>query len=291
MIKNAEKPAAGVLYIVGTPIGNLEDISLRAVNTLKNADLVLAEDTRLSRRLLTHYGIETPMLSCHEHNETERAPEVLARLTQGQAVALISDAGTPAVSDPGFRLVKLVANAGFTVIPIPGPCAAIAAVSAGGLPSSNFAFIGFTPKKAKAREEFLQKYISFPGTLIFYESPRRVGDLLTELKRVFGDRPAVLARELTKIYEEFLRGSLTELYELVAAKPALKGECVILVDNSAPPANNAAADADRLDAEIAAALQTGETGASTLAKTLSQKYNLPKTEVYRQILRQKENGQ
>lgn len=283
-----DKNTKGCLFVVATPIGNLDDISLRAVNTLKNADLVLAEDTRLSRRLLEHYGVTTPMLSCHEHNEAERIPELLEKLGQGQKLALISDAGTPAVSDPGFRLVKAVAEAGFQVVPIPGASAAIAAISASGLPSNNFAFIGFTPKKSKARCDFLQKYASFPGTLIFYESPHRVLDLLAELQNVFGDKPAVLARELTKIYEEFVRGSLTELQQNLAARNGLKGECVVLLNNTAQEPETA--DMDALAVEIEAALQVGDTGASMLAKTLAKKYGLPKTDIYQQILRIKEHG-
>lgn len=280
-----EPAAAGCLYVVATPIGNLEDITLRALNTLKTADLVLAEDTRLSRRLLDHYNIRTPLLSCHEHNEAERAPELLQHLHAGRKLALISDAGTPAVSDPGYRLVKAVAAAGFRVVPIPGPSAAVAAVSASGLPSNNFAFVGFVPKKDKARRDFLAKYTAFPGTLIFYESPHRVSGLLLSLREVFGDKPAVLARELTKIYEEFLRGSLSELYERLAARAALKGECVLLLDNTVTDAP--AASIEDLTAEITAALQNGDRGASILAKELAKKYGLPKAEVYQRILRMK----
>ena len=278
---------AGGLYIVATPIGNLKDITLRALSTLKAADLILAEDTRLSRRLLEHYGIATPLLSCHEHNEAERTPEILQQLQAGRRLALISDAGTPAVSDPGYRLVKAAAAAGFKVVPIPGASAAIAAVSAAGLPSNNFAFIGFAPKKYKARQEFLARYLSFPGTLVFYESPHRVTDLLQSLKEVFGDKPAVLARELTKIYEEFMRGDLSELLSQLAARDGLKGECAVLLDNtvteSAPP------DPGDLAAEIAAALQNDDTGTSALAKALAKKYGLSRAEVYRQILRIKED--
>lgn len=278
-----ESTLPGCLYIVATPIGNLEDITLRALNTLKTADLVLAEDTRLSRRLLAHYDIPTPLLSCHEHNEIERTPELLRYLREGRNLALISDAGTPAVSDPGYRLVKAAAAAGFKVVPIPGPSAAITAVSASGLPSNNFAFVGFVPKKDKARHDFLDKYTNFPGTLIFYESPHRVRDLLLSLRDVFGDKPAVLARELTKIYEEFLRGSLSELHERLTARSALKGECVVLLDNTMTDAPTVSID-DLTD-EITAAICNGDMGVSMLAKELAKKYGLPKTEVYQHILR------
>lgn len=287
MTSAAAQPLESGLYIVATPIGNLEDITLRALNTLKAVDLILAEDTRLSRRLLTHYGITAPLLSCHEHNEAERTPELLRQLQAGCRLALISDAGTPAVSDPGYRLVKAAAAAGFKIVPIPGPNAAITAVSASGLPSANFAFAGFAPKKHKARHDFLARYINFSGTLIFYESPRRVADLLQSLLDVFGDKPVVLARELTKIYEEFVRGSLSELQAQLAARSGLKGECVVLLDNTVTETPKP--DSADLTAEISAALQNGDTGTSMLAKNLAQKYGLPRAEVYQQILRIKAN--
>lgn len=281
------QPLKGGLYIVATPIGNLQDITLRALETLKSVDLILAEDTRLSRRLLEHYGITTPLLSCHEHNEIERTPEILRQLQDGRRLALISDAGTPAVSDPGYRLVKAASSAGFTVVPIPGPSAAITAVSAAGLPSNNFAFVGFVPKKRAARQAFLARYTNFTGTLIFYESPHRVKELLQSLREVFGDQPAVLARELTKMHEEFARGSLSELQFLLAARASIKGECVILLDNTAPD-TPVIADED-LTAEIEAALRDDAMGTAVLAKELAKKYARPKAEIYQQILRIKAN--
>lgn len=230
--KKTQPPDSGCLYVVATPIGNLGDITLRALETLRGCDLILAEDTRLSRRLLDHYQIAAPLLSCHEHNEEERIPELAERITRGQKLALISDAGTPAVSDPGFKLARALANMGLKIIPIPGPSAVIAAISAAGLPSNSFAFAGFAPKKNKARREFLTRYATFPGTLVFYESPHRVGDLLVALQEVFGNRPVVVARELTKVYEEFVRGSLTEVAAKLTERDGLKGECVLLLDNT-----------------------------------------------------------
>lgn len=269
----------GCLYVVATPIGNLEDITLRALNTLKACDLILAEDTRNSGRLLKHYGIDKPLLSCHEHNESARAPEVVARIEQGARMALISDAGTPAVSDPGYRLVKAVAEAGLAITPIPGANAAVTAISAAGLPSSNFAFVGFAPKKNKARQAFLERYRTFPGTLIFYESPHRVVELLAALRTVFGERPATLCRELTKLYEEFLRGGLSDVLLQLERRDNLKGECVVLLDNSEPA--EPACDLTQLMAEIEAG---GDMGASRLARELACKYHISKSEVYQQIL-------
>lgn len=287
MTSVASQPLKGGLYVVATPIGNLKDITLRALETLKNVDLILAEDTRLSRRLLEHYGITTPLLSCHEHNEVERTPEIMRQLQDGRRLALISDAGTPAVSDPGYRLVKAVGSAGFTVVPIPGPSAAITAISASGLPSNNFAFVGFVPKKHSARQAFLARYTDFPGTLIFYESPHRVKELVQGLREIFGDQPAVLARELTKLHEEFARGSLDELQMLLTKRECIKGECVILLDNTMPP--TPIITEEDLAAEIEAALQNDTKGTAALAKELAKKYTRPKAEIYQQILRIKAN--
>lgn len=281
-VKNSN---TGCLYVVATPIGNLGDITLRALETLQSCDLILAEDTRLSRRLLDHYKISAPLLSCHEHNEEERISELAERIMQGQNLALISDAGTPAVSDPGFKLVRALASMGLKIVPIPGPNAAITAISAAGLPSNSFAFAGFAPKKNKARKEFLTRYLAFPGTLIFYESPHRVGDLLAALKEVFGDRPVVLARELTKVYEEFIRGGLEEVAAQLAKRDGLKGECVLLLDNTGN--TETVIDPGALEAEIKTALAGENASASALAKGLAKKYGLPKGQVYQEVLRLK----
>ncbi|VAV95880.1 16S rRNA (cytidine(1402)-2'-O)-methyltransferase, partial [hydrothermal vent metagenome] len=193
------------LYLVATPIGNLRDITLRALDVLEHADLILAEDTRHSRRLLDRYAINTRMRPYHEHNADKVRDGILSDLQAGKAIALISDAGTPLVSDPGFKLVRAVAKAGLNVIPIPGASAVITALCASGLPSDRFLFAGFTPPKQQARRRFFSEFLQVPATLIFFEAPNRLLASLADMVQVFADRPAVLARELTKIHETLLR--------------------------------------------------------------------------------------
>ena len=218
----------GTLYLVATPIGNLEDITLRALRTLKECDLVAAEDTRRTGQLLRHFGLFRPLLSYFQFNEAKRSEELLQRLARGEKIALVTDAGSPGVSDPGARVVKAAISAGFRVEAVPGPCALVAAVTASGLPTDEFHFIGFLPHKSGRRRAQLESLNSVPGTLIFYESPYRIEKLLVELNEVFPDRPVVLARELTKKFEEYLRGKPAELLE-VARKRSLKGEFVVMV--------------------------------------------------------------
>jgi 16S rRNA (cytidine1402-2'-O)-methyltransferase len=220
---------AGVLYVVATPIGNLEDVTLRALNILKTADLIAAEDTRHSRRLLRHYDIKRPLQAYHEHNEARITPHIVQALQAGRSVALISDAGTPCISDPGYRLVHAAVQAGVAVVPIPGVSAAMTALSASGLPTDGFVFAGFLPKKSGQRQAAIETLATEPRTLIFYESPRRIECLLAELNDLWGDRPAVLARELTKLNEEFLRGTLASLAQALAGRDTIKGECTLLV--------------------------------------------------------------
>jgi 16S rRNA (cytidine1402-2'-O)-methyltransferase len=199
----------GKLYIVGTPIGNLEDMSFRAISTLQNVDLIAAEDTRHTGKLLQHFQIKTPQISYHEHNRTSRIPELLQKLTQGSTIALVSDAGMPGISDPGYELVKACVDAGILVIPIPGPVAAMTGLSAAGLPTDKFIFEGFLPPKTNQRREVLELLKTESRTIIFYESPHRLRATLQDLADVLGaERQIVLARELTKFYEEFWRGSV-----------------------------------------------------------------------------------
>lgn len=221
----------GLLYLVATPLGNLADFSFRAVEVLKSVDIIAAEDTRHSRPLLLHYGIGTPLLALHEHNEDVAAPQVLARLEQGASVALISDAGTPLISDPGFPLVRLARQAGIRVVPIPGPCALIAALSASGLPCDRFYYGGFLPRKGEARRAVLHQLVERPETLAFYESSHRVLDCLADLSTVFpADRPVVVARELTKQFETIVATTAGRAHALAAADPNMqKGEFVLLV--------------------------------------------------------------
>jgi len=221
----------GRLYVVATPIGNLADVSTRAVQTLARASLIAAEDTRHTGALLKHLGVRTPLLSLHEHNERARTPEFLARLAQGESIALVSDAGTPAISDPGFELVRAAAAAGIEVIAVPGPCAAIAALSIAGLPTDRFCFEGFLPARAAARRSRLAALAGEPRTLVFYESPHRVQGMLEDAASVLGaDRPAALARELTKLHETLYRGSLGALLERAGREPDMaRGEIVLIV--------------------------------------------------------------
>jgi 16S rRNA (cytidine1402-2'-O)-methyltransferase len=218
------------LYIVSTPIGNLEDITLRALNILKEVDLIACEDTRTSKKLLSRYQIQKPLTSYHEHNEIEKAKELLSLLQEGKSVALITDAGTPGVSDPGFRIVKLASENGVQVVPIPGASAAIAALSISGLPTSSFTFLGFPPKQNKKLIEYLERVKGYPETLIFYESPKRIIKTLKAITEVFGDRNASISREITKMYEETLRGFLSEIKSTLESRDSLKGEFVLVVE-------------------------------------------------------------
>jgi 16S rRNA (cytidine1402-2'-O)-methyltransferase len=219
----------GVLYVVATPIGNREDITLRALKTLRDVDLVVAEDTRKSGKFLSHHRIKNRLVSYHEHNEKRRTPELLAKLLDGTTIALVSNAGTPGVSDPGYRLVAAAIENKISVIPVPGPSAATTAMSASGLPTDSFVFIGFSPKKKGKRLKFITELAAEPRALIFYESPKRVLAFLEEVVSHIGDRPAVLAREMTKLHEEFIRGRVSEILETMKARPAIKGECTLLV--------------------------------------------------------------
>ncbi len=228
----------GVLYIVATPIGNLDDISLRAIATLNAVDLIAAEDTRHSKYLLNHLEIETPMISCHEHNENARSEVLLEKLTAGSNVALISDAGTPLISDPGYRLVVAAQQAGIRVSPIPGANSAIAALSAAGLPTENFYFCGFLSSRTRERGQQLQALREIPVTLVLFESSHRIERLIQQLVEVFPQKQCVVAKELTKLHENFMRGSAAELLTRLQDDSVLsKGEFVVLIDNSADPAS------------------------------------------------------
>jgi 16S rRNA (cytidine1402-2'-O)-methyltransferase len=223
----------GVLYIVATPIGNLDDISLRAIDTLRAVELIAAEDTRHSRHLLNHLGIDTRLISCHEHNEDSRSEEILQWLSDGNDVALISDAGTPLISDPGFRLVCAARDAGIRVSPIPGANSAIAALSAAGLATTSFHFYGFLSAKKQQRAAQLEALREQAGTLVLFESSHRIKSLLRQMAQTFADRPCVIAKELTKLHERFLAGGPAELLAFFEADPALtRGEFVVLIDNS-----------------------------------------------------------
>jgi 16S rRNA (cytidine1402-2'-O)-methyltransferase len=216
------------LYLVATPIGNLEDITLRALRVLRECDVVAAEDTRHSGQLLKHFDIAKPLLSYFQFNEAKRSEEIIERLRRGEKIALVTDAGSPGISDPGERVVKAAIAAGFRVEAVPGSCALVAALTSSGLPTDEFHFIGFLPHKSGQRKNKLESLKFIPGTLVFYESPFRIGKLLGELNEVFPERDVVLARELTKKFEEFLRGKPAALLE-IAKQRSLKGEFVVLV--------------------------------------------------------------
>lgn len=240
--------AFGTLYVVATPIGNLDDISARALRVLREVALIAAEDTRHSQRLLQHFGIGTPLAACHEHNERDQGGRFIGRLQAGEDVALISDAGTPLISDPGFHLVRSARAAGIPVVPVPGACALIAALSAAGLPSDRFIFEGFLPAKATGRRQRLEALREEPRTLLFYEAPHRLLESVEDMLAVFGpERPALLARELTKTFETLKGLPLAELREFIAADSnQQRGECVLLVGGWQAPEGEEAVSAESL---------------------------------------------
>lgn len=226
-----EQSTAGTLYIVSTPIGNLEDITIRAVRVLKEAGILAAEDTRHTKQLCTHFGITTPLTSYHDFNKEEKTAILLARLRSGTDVALVSDAGTPVISDPGYFLITRSIEAGIRVVPVPGPSAVLAALAASGLPTDAFRFEGFLPRKDGPRSKRIEHFREDPASLILFESPHRIGKLLASLHTILGNRRAVLARELTKQFEEFRRGTLDELLAQVQTHPP-KGEITLVVEGA-----------------------------------------------------------
>lgn len=239
----AARPLAPALYLVATPIGNLGDVTLRALETLASADIVACEDTRVTRVLLSRYGMRRKLTAYHEHNEGEAAPRLIAAIGEGRSVALVSDAGTPLVSDPGYRLVRQANEAEIRVVPVPGASAVLAALSASGLPTDAFFFAGFLPPKESRRKSRLEELRTVPGTLVFFESPRRLAAALADMADRLGNRPAAVGRELTKLYEEMRRGKLGDLADAYKARESLKGEIVVVVG----PPEAAAPQAAELD--------------------------------------------
>src|SRR5215469_2408218 len=241
----------GCLYLVATPIGNLEDITLRALRVLKEADQIACEDTRHTQKLLSHYSISRPLVSYHEHNEMTRAPELVVAMEQGAQIALVSDAGMPLVSDPGFRLVTLCLRHRIPVIPVPGPSALLAALSASGLPNEEFLFAGFLPARSGERRRAFVRFRIEDRTIILYEPPHRIEETLADAREILGERPACLAREVTKLHEEFRRGTLSEIGASLDEKPA-RGEITLLIGPSATEEGSTQGDtsqslADRVD--------------------------------------------
>jgi 16S rRNA (cytidine1402-2'-O)-methyltransferase len=269
--------SAAKLFIVATPIGNLADLSARALETLRTVDAICAEDTRRTGQLLSHFGIGTPLLALHEHNEDAMAERIVARLQSGQSLALVSDAGTPLVSDPGYRLVKAARAAGVAVSPVPGACAAIAALSVAGLPSDRFAFEGFLPSKSSARRERLSKLAGEPRTLVFYESSHRIAESLADLVQALGpERPATVARELTKLFETVLDGTLAEVLARVQADDnQRKGEFVVMVQGAGEDESAQLAEGRRVYALLNAHLPP-----STAAKLAAEITGAPRKALY-----------
>jgi 16S rRNA (cytidine1402-2'-O)-methyltransferase len=270
------EPLARGLHVVATPIGNLSDISLRALATLAAADAVVAEDTRVTKTLLAHYGIATPLIAYHEHNAEAVRPHLIAKLANGAALALVSDAGTPLISDPGYKLVADALNQGLSVTSVPGASAVLTALVVAGLPTDRFFFEGFLPPKTGPRRQRIAALATIPGTLVFFESPRRVADTLVDLAAVLGPRDAALARELTKVFETVRRGTLPDLAAAVSAAPPPRGEIVLLVG---PPTEGAPKiDGEELDLRIVKALEN--LSVKEAAAVVSAQTGQPRRHVY-----------
>ncbi len=275
------KPVPG-LYLVATPIGNLGDVTLRALEVLAGADVIACEDTRVTRKLLARHGIETPLVSYHEHNAARMRPLLLARLKRGEAVALVSDAGTPLISDPGYKLVRACIEAGHAVTVVPGASAPLAALVVSGLPTDRFLFAGFLPPRPAARRAALAKLASIEATLIFFESPRRLAAALEDMAATLGERDAAVARELTKAFEEVRRAPLSELAALYQTQAPPKGEAVVVVAPPLPQAAREIAAGEALDARLARALEEGSL--RDAAARVAAATGLPRRQVYARAL-------
>jgi 16S rRNA (cytidine1402-2'-O)-methyltransferase len=278
----------GTLYLVATPIGNLADITHRALQVLKDVDLIACEDTRHTQKLLNHYGINTKTISYHEHNEQQRARQLVDLLNEGSNIAIVSDAGTPAISDPGFRLVRAAIEIKAPIVPIPGPSALISALIAAGLPTDEFFFAGFLPAKSNQRRTRLDELKSIPGTLIFYEAPHRLASTLKDAYEILGEREAVVARELTKLHEEIKRGRLSELASHYSSANNARGEIVVLIDRNvidaatSEPESSVAALVDRYE-------QEGLDHRAALKKA-ARELQLSRAEAYRKLVAERGRG-
>jgi 16S rRNA (cytidine1402-2'-O)-methyltransferase len=270
----------GTLYLVATPIGNLEDISARALRVLGQVGLIAAEDTRQTRKLLSHYKIHTPLTSYHEHNKLVKLDSILSVLAQGD-IALVSDAGTPALNDPGYELVQAALQSGYAVSPIPGPSAPLAALVVSGLPTDAFLYLGYLPRKATERRQGLAKVARLPYTLIFLETPHRLLPALEDLQAALGDRPAAVARELTKLHEEIFRGKLSVAHAYFTDNPP-RGEFTLVVEGFQPSAESERWSEERLQAALQERLSTGQP-ASQIAAQVAQESGWPRRDVYRMV--------
>ncbi len=273
---------AGTLYVVSTPIGHLDDITLRAIRILTDVDMVAAEDTRHTGRLFAHYKISTRLIAYHEHNEARQTPRLIDRLKAGNDIALVSDAGTPGISDPGYRLVTVALDSHIPVIPIPGASALVTALSVSGLPTDSFIFIGFLPHKKARRTERLKAFADEDRTLIFYESPKRILDFIKELESVLGDRPVVLGREMTKLHEEFLRGRLSEIADQLAERGTIKGECTLLVAGNK---SRSSVPREVVRAALGNALTDRGRPLSATVKEVADQLSVPRNQVYKEALK------
>ncbi|MDD2367290.1 MAG: 16S rRNA (cytidine(1402)-2'-O)-methyltransferase [Desulfuromonadaceae bacterium] len=274
------------LYIIATPIGNLEDMTYRAVRILGEVDLVAAEDTRHSLKLMTHFGISKPLTSYFDHNQQIKGERILNALRQGKSVALISDAGTPCISDPGYQLVRDAVSEGISVVPLPGSCAAVTALSASGMPTDAFTFAGFPPSRQGKRRTFLSSLSNLPGTLVMYEAPHRLLDTLNDIRDLLGERVVVVARELTKIFEEFIRGTVSEVISSVSQTP-VRGEVVLLV----APGEVSAAEAEPLEKVLLRLMEDESLSIKDMAKIAAVESGVSRSEAYAEALRLKNSAE
>jgi 16S rRNA (cytidine1402-2'-O)-methyltransferase len=279
-------PLASSLYLVATPIGHLGDVSVRALQTLAGCDVIYCEDTRVTGKLLERYGIRTAMRNYHEHNAGRARPEILAILQEGKSIALVSDAGTPMISDPGYKLVEACVAKGFSVTSIPGASAVLTGLQLSALPTDRFSFMGFMPEKKSQRMKLLEQFKAHPMTMVFYESPHRIVDALEDVALVLGDRPVAIARELTKLHEEALRGTAQSISTALAARASIKGEFVVVVGPA--PDNDKPADEETIEVAIADALVTMP--ASKAAAHVAKLLHLTKEDIYARILKRKSDG-
>jgi 16S rRNA (cytidine1402-2'-O)-methyltransferase len=288
---DATRKNAGCLYLVATPIGNLEDITLRALRILREANKIACEDTRHTRKLLAHYEIHATLVSYHDHNEMELAPKLAAEIAAGATIALVTDAGSPSISDPGHRLVAACLEMGLAVVPVPGPSAVIAAVTGSGLAADAFTFVGFLPSRSGERRKAIRDLANEPRSVIFYEAPHRLIESLADAREILGNRRAAVARELTKIYEEFLRGTLDEVLAQLREKP-VRGEITVVIAPADPDSLEAADSADRLKIPLAQRVAEieRERGVDRKAalKFAAHERGINKREAYKQLLASRE---
>jgi 16S rRNA (cytidine1402-2'-O)-methyltransferase len=281
----------GALYLVATPIGNLEDVTRRALRVLAEADVVACEDTRHTRQLLEHFGIRARTVSYHEHNERERAEELARMIEEGASVALVSDAGTPGINDPGYLVVRACAERGLRVVPVPGPAAFVAALTASGLPTDEFYFGGFLPARTHARRQRLESVRGLRATLVFYETPHRIARALADAREVLGEREAAVARELTKLHEEVLRGRLSELAARFGEGASARGEMVLVIDREVIEEGEAASPSPTSSvAERVAALEAEGLDQRAALKRAARELNLTRDEAYRRLTSERERA-